>query len=227
MVSSSIVSTQTSARKRRKEILASQKMAKRQRCESEDGEERDNNLCRNEHIIPANSTSPSKESRQSRRTKNKVTSRAKVAQSYTKYQNRYDPGVQMSKEEEAEWRREARRQRNRESAANSRNKVRNRIQELEKEVIDWEGKYASLMKRIELLEKSALASKTIDIPSCVSTGSEEHQELSTPLVSSCPSSNNIISPIEQQSQSIAQQNVTNDEDHHVIEIISRPAVSRQ
>merc|ERR1712154_422735 len=143
-----------------------------------------------------------------------------------KYQNRYEPGVQMSKEEEAEWRREARRQRNRESAANSRNKVRNRIQELEKEVEDWRGKYASLMKRIDLLEKSAPASNIINIPSCVSTGSHEHQDPSLPLVLSCVSSNNIVSPIGHR-QSITQQNVTNDEDHHVIEIISRPAVSRQ
>lgn len=38
----------------------------------------------------------------------------------TKYQNRYVPDVEMTKEKEAEWRREARRKRNRESAAASR-----------------------------------------------------------------------------------------------------------
>lgn len=38
----------------------------------------------------------------------------------TKYQNRYVPDVPMTKEQEAEWRREARRKRNRESAAASR-----------------------------------------------------------------------------------------------------------
>lgn len=64
----------------------------------------------------------------------------------------------MSKEEEAEWRKEARRQRNRESAAASRNKVRNRIQELENEVEGWKTKYELLMKRIELLEKENMPS---------------------------------------------------------------------
>ena len=223
---SSDVPTQTLARKRRKEILASQKVSKRYRfLGNEEGEKRDDGLSSSEHIIPKKNTSSSKASC---RTKNKVTCKAKVIISNTKYQNRYEPEVQMSKEEEAEWRREARRQRNRESAANSRNKVRNRIHELEKEVEDWKEKYASLLKRIDLLEKkSALASKTIDVPSCVSTCSEEHHDLSVPLVPSCISSNDVLSSTEQQRQSVSQQIVTNDEDHHVIEIKSRPVVSKQ
>ena len=75
----------------------------------------------------------------------------------TKYQNRYDPEVPMTKEEAAEWRREARRKRNRESAAASRNKVRNRIAELEEEVEDWETKYNDLFQRIGALEYIAFA----------------------------------------------------------------------
>jgi hypothetical protein len=71
----------------------------------------------------------------------------------TKYQNRYEPPTSMTKEQAAEWRREARRKRNRESAAASRNKVRSRITELEGEVDDWKNKYASLLQRIESLER--------------------------------------------------------------------------
>lgn len=74
----------------------------------------------------------------------------------TKYQNHYEPDVPMTKEQAAEWRKEARRKRNRESAAASRNKVRNRIAELEQEVQDWKDKYSTLLKRIETLEQQQL-----------------------------------------------------------------------
>jgi hypothetical protein len=73
----------------------------------------------------------------------------------TKYQNRYEPEVQMTKEEAAEWRREARRKRNRESAAASRNKVRSRIEELETEVDGWKSRYSQLLDRIDRLEQRA------------------------------------------------------------------------
>lgn len=75
----------------------------------------------------------------------------------TKYQNHYEPDIPMTKEQAAEWRKEARRKRNRESAAASRNKVRNRIAELEQEVQDWKDKYCTLLKRIESLEQKALS----------------------------------------------------------------------
>jgi hypothetical protein len=71
----------------------------------------------------------------------------------TKYQNRYVPDVPMTKEQEAEWRREARRKRNRESAAASRNKVRGRIAELEEEVKSWKKRYSMLLDRISALER--------------------------------------------------------------------------
>jgi hypothetical protein len=71
----------------------------------------------------------------------------------TKYQNRYVPDVPMTKEQEAEWRREARRKRNRESAAASRNKVRGRIAELEEEVKCWKKRYSMLLDRISALER--------------------------------------------------------------------------
>eukprot|EP00554_Chaetoceros_debilis_P016963 CAMPEP_0194111726 /NCGR_PEP_ID=MMETSP0150-20130528/10654_1 /TAXON_ID=122233 /ORGANISM="Chaetoceros debilis, Strain MM31A-1" /LENGTH=537 /DNA_ID=CAMNT_0038801227 /DNA_START=117 /DNA_END=1732 /DNA_ORIENTATION=- len=71
----------------------------------------------------------------------------------TKYQNRYEPDVPMTKEQAADWRREARRKRNRESAAASRNKVRSRISELETEVDEWKDKYEGLLGRIRKLEQ--------------------------------------------------------------------------
>lgn len=78
------------------------------------------------------------------------------AKSKNKYQNHYEPENPMSKEEAAEWRKQARRKRNRESAAASRNKVRNRIMELEDEVEEWKNKYSTVLKRIEYLEQAML-----------------------------------------------------------------------
>lgn len=71
-----------------------------------------------------------------------------------KPQMKYDPDVPMTKEEAAVWRREQRRKRNRESAAASRQRQRDRITELEGEVGDWKLKYDSMMKKIEELEKA-------------------------------------------------------------------------
>ena len=71
-----------------------------------------------------------------------------------KTQIRYDPDVPMSKEQLAAWRREARRVRNRESAAASRQRIRNRISELEDEVGEWKNKYAQAMQRLEALQQS-------------------------------------------------------------------------
>lgn len=161
----------------------------------------------------------------------------------------------MTKEQETEWRKEARRQRNRQSAANSRNKVRNRIQELETEVEDWKTKYSTLMKRLDMLENKkripsppkqiskvpsassplispiCITPKTIYVPSCISSYSQEHCDLSIPLISDCASSTtselSLSSGIQRTTrQLIREQNVTTDEDHHVIEITSRPAASR-
>lgn len=71
-----------------------------------------------------------------------------------KTQIRYDPEVPMDKEQLAAWRREARRVRNRESAAASRQRIRNRINELEDEVGQWKSKYSRAMQRLEALEQS-------------------------------------------------------------------------
>lgn len=74
-----------------------------------------------------------------------------------KTQIRYDPDVPMSKEQLAAWRREARRVRNRESAAASRQRIRNRISELEDEVGEWKNKYAQALQRLEALQQSESA----------------------------------------------------------------------
>lgn len=69
-----------------------------------------------------------------------------------KKQARYEPGVPMTKEELAAWRKEARRVRNRESAAASRHKTKERIDILEGQVSALQGKYAAALQRIAELE---------------------------------------------------------------------------
>lgn len=74
-----------------------------------------------------------------------------------KPQMKYDPDVPMTKEEAAAWRREQRRKRNRESAAASRQRQRDRIVELEEEVEVWKAKFDEAMKRIQALDGGATA----------------------------------------------------------------------
>jgi hypothetical protein len=83
-----------------------------------------------------------------------------------KKQSRYEPGVPMSKEELAAWRKEARRVRNRESAAASRQKTRERIEELEAQVTELQGRYDNALARIAELEgKKEPTSVTLSLPS--------------------------------------------------------------
>ncbi|KAG7356082.1 bZIP transcription factor [Nitzschia inconspicua] len=85
--------------------------------------------------------------------------------SYKKPQMKYDPDVPMTKEEAAVWRREQRRKRNRESAALSRQRQRDRIADLEVEVADWKLKVDSIMDRIKKLEEaSGIDSRTLVPP---------------------------------------------------------------
>jgi len=72
-----------------------------------------------------------------------------------KPQMKYDPDVPMTKEEAAVWRREQRRKRNRESAAASRQRQRDRIVELEVEVEGWKTKVQSIMEKIKKLEEAS------------------------------------------------------------------------
>jgi len=161
----------SAARKRRREILASQRQAmeavtitasttkivdydeghvrkvRRVSDVADDG---------NSHVapittIPATSTT----ARNTTATKKKATTKKKP-------QMKYDPDVPMSKEEAAAWRREQRRKRNRESAALSRQRQRDRIGDLEVEVDQWKNKVESIMERIKKLEEaSGIDSRTL------------------------------------------------------------------
>ena len=77
-----------------------------------------------------------------------------------KKQARYEPGVPMTKEELAKWRKEARRVRNRESAAASRQKTKERIEELESQVSTLQTKYDAALRRIAELEGHGAAMST-------------------------------------------------------------------
>lgn len=79
----------------------------------------------------------------------------KSKKSAKKPQMKYDPDVPMTKEEATAWRREQRRKRNRESAAASRQRQRDRITELEVEVEEWKYKYEAIMGSIKQLEESS------------------------------------------------------------------------
>ena len=150
-----------------------------------------------------------------------------------KYQNRYEPDVPMTKDELADWRREARKKRNRESAAASRNKVRNRITELEGEVHAWESKYDALMKRIQHLEENqqqaSSSNFTLHPQSLNQALVSPHrspqslrtlnQESTLPLF---PLLNN---PHEVMNGSSTLQD-SNNQEHHVIEMTSLPAEKR-
>ncbi len=134
---STISNETTSARKRRLQIIQSQRNVK------------------NEDLVP-----PQKKKREP--ITSSVAARQKVSDDQTladeskkgkKPQMRYDPDVPMSKEEAAKWRREQRRKRNRESAAASRQRQRDRIAELEEEVSEWKAKYEEAIARIEKLEQ--------------------------------------------------------------------------
>ena len=121
------------ARKRRREILASQ------RCVD----------AITKVVEPI--TTPVVEAPSKRRKLN--TSEASNAEK--KPQMKYDPDVPMTKEEAAVWRREQRRKRNRESAAASRQRQRDRIEELEVEVGGWKDKFDSIMEKIKKLEEAS------------------------------------------------------------------------
>jgi hypothetical protein len=120
----------TIARKRRMEILASTRKRVKEETHEDNEDDEDHYDENSTHMKDIHNIKPR-----------------------TKYQNRYEPEVPMTKEQAAEWRREARRKRNRESAAASRNKIRNRINELEDEVLDWKDRYSTLMQRISHLEE--------------------------------------------------------------------------
>ena len=134
------------ARKRRKEIMQSQR--------SENEGAASNNAAAtadNAATAPAAGATGEKKPPKKRKVDAK---KGDDGQSKKKTQIRYDPDVPMNKEQLAAWRREARRVRNRESAAASRQRIRNRISELEDEVGQWKTKYAQAMERLQAIEQS-------------------------------------------------------------------------
>jgi hypothetical protein len=120
------------ARKRRREILASQRS-----------------------LIPdiMATTEPVEKRRKLSIDDESSTETAKASKHAKKPQMKYDPAVPMTKEEAAAWRREQRRKRNRESAAASRQRQRDRINELESELEDWKDKYEDVMAKVRQLEE--------------------------------------------------------------------------
>lgn len=119
------------ARKRRREILASQRAVVPDLSLSNH---------HNHHSNNDSSSSSDDESCSKRRCMGK------------KPQMKYDPDVPMSREAAAVWRREQRRKRNRESAAASRQRQRDRIAELELEVQDFQEQYEKVMSKVQALE---------------------------------------------------------------------------
>lgn len=105
-----------------------------------------------------------------------------------KKQARYEPGVPMTKEELAKWRKEARRVRNRESAAASRQKTRERINELEAQLEALNNKYAAALHRIQELEAEKPQSHRIIFSPEVLQGASSNGTLPEPAVVSQPPS---------------------------------------
>lgn len=135
---STISNQKTSARKRRLQIIQSQRNVK------------------NEDLVPPQKkkcTDPITSSVAVRRKVSDDQTLAVDGKNAKKPQMRYDPDVPMSKEEAAKWRKEQRRKRNRESAAASRQRQRDRISELEEELSEWKAKYEEAIARIEKLEQ--------------------------------------------------------------------------
>lgn len=146
-----------------------------------------------------------------------------------KPQMKYDPDIPMSKEEAAAWRREQRRKRNRESAAASRQRQRDRIAELEVQVEDWKSKFESVMEKIRKLEES-------EVPSKSSTDSQQNVSCPTMSVVVPPTCQSIPPPTASPVTSV---DVTTkvkmyepnpvsegEEEPQPIKMISRPAESR-
>lgn len=125
------------ARKRRREILASQR-----------------GMGGNPASTTVDASTPSKKFKASDSVSSVVSVDlpSKSSNQAKKAQMKYDPDVPMTKEEAAVWRREQRRKRNRESAAASRQRQRDRITELEEELEDWKTKYNDLMSQIAKVE---------------------------------------------------------------------------
>lgn len=140
-----VADSPSDARKRRREILSSQRIITPDAALSADSASSADDSTVDEEDMEDMPT------KRQRVTDVTATKKGKAAK---KPQMKYDPEVPMTKEEAAAWRREQRRKRNRESAAASRQRQRDRITELEIELDDWKDKYAEMMDKIDQLESA-------------------------------------------------------------------------
>ena len=149
------------ARKRRREILSSQRVVAPDIALSVPASSlREFTVCPNA-VSDEDSSSEEMPSKRQRITESSTTKKGKPAK---KPQMKYDPEEPMTKEEAAVWRREQRRKRNRESAAASRQRQRDRITELEAEVEDWKTKYDTIMAKIAHLESVVTGKRQVHAP---------------------------------------------------------------
>lgn len=226
------VGPQAEARKRRREILLSQRT---QTMSSADLE-----LC-NAHET-ACAILPAIESAMAAPPNKKQKMDGKLRKAGKKPQMKYDPDVPMTKEEATAWRREQRRKRNRESAAASRQRQRDRINELEDEVEGWKSKYEATMAAISRLEQKkaegtadavlthlpplpdTTCSKFVSPPA--SPGHTPSYEMSDPVMASPVPSSSLIPPTlvspQESSTGIVKMEICEPSDN----LISRPAASR-
>lgn len=156
-----------------------------------------------------------------------ITFKRKPSITGIKKQSRYDPGVNMSREELREWRKEARRVRNRQSAAESRSRNRDQITELGSEVDVLKSKYAAALQRIVELEAAAAVNDSF-------TPINLRQDIQTIAagVGLAPSSplftfTKTVSPPLSPTTSFTLTGESHNEEvnkkyHHIMEMISRP-----
>lgn len=161
-----------------------------------------------------------------------VTSKPKPSIMGIKRQHRYDPGVTMTRDELKAWRKEARRVRNRESAAASRKRNRERITELESEVDALESKYTAALKRILDLEASSTVNDSFtplilrqDLANLVNPGLPHRP--SSPQAHVVQTVSPPGSPTASYETIVSDQHIehVNKKYQHIMEMISRPAVS--
>ena len=122
----------------------------------------------------------------------------------------------------AAWRREQRRKRNRESAAASRQRQRDRIVELEAELGEWKAKFSAVMDRLNAAEvaRGIVPSTPSDLPISeeilLESGTGSTDTTNGIAVTADPTA-----AAHQGSPSTS--NETQQQKHHLIETISRPA----
>lgn len=148
-----------------------------------------------------------------------------------KPQNKYEPDVPMTKEEAAAWRREQRRKRNRESAAASRQRQRDRITELETELGEWKAKFSAVMGRLNAAEaaRGIVPSTASDLPISEEirvesgTGSTDTTNGITTSDDDSAAAISTVAAVHQGTTLASMSNETQQQKHHLIETISRPA----